>query len=157
MPRRNTVFPVRDYLDPRYRNGDIGKLINKVMQSGKKATALNTVYGALDMAADKLKKDQLEVFNQMLENITPIVEVKARRIGGANYQVPTEIKPRRRLSLAFRWLVDIARTRTGKPMTEKLALEMIDAYNNTGTVVKKKEETHKMADANKALAHFSKF
>jgi small subunit ribosomal protein S7 len=157
MPRRNTIFPTRDYHDPRYHNADIGKLINAIMISGKKETALNIVYGAMDVAAAKLKKDQIEVFNQILENITPVVEVKARRIGGANYQVPTEIKPRRRLSLALRWLVQTARTRPGKPMTDKLALEMIDAYNNTGAVVKKKEETHKMAEANKALAHFSKF
>ncbi len=157
MPRRTKNFLVRDFLDPRFKNADIGKLVNKLMISGKKEMALSAIYDALDMAAEKLKKEPIDIFNTMLENIMPVVEVKARRIGGANYQVPTEIKPRRRLSLAYKWLITISRARPGKPMAEKLALEIIDAYNNTGSVVKKKEETHKMADANKALAHFSKF
>lgn len=157
MPRRNINFKARTYQDPRYGNLEIGKLINKIMQGGNKQTSIDIVYGALDIAAKKLSKDHVEVFNQMLENIMPVVEVKARRIGGANYQVPTEIKPGRRLALALRWLTEIARGKTGKPMVDRLAAEIIDGYNNTGAVVKKKEETHKMAEANKALAHFSKF
>lgn len=157
MPRR-----IRNYLkpqskDPRFQDIRVGALINKVMKDGKKYLAINIVYSALAEAASKLKKDPLEVLEQVLENITPIVEVRSKRIGGGNYQIPTEIKPRRRLSLALRWLVVATRDKSGKPVADRLLRELLDAYDNTGTVVKKREEVHRMAEANKALAHFGKY
>jgi len=159
MPRRtrSLVRHGQDKVDPKFGRNNVNALINKVMLSGKKHVAMHLVYGAMEKAAVRLKKDQIEVFDQVMENILPVIEVRAKRIGGANYQVPTEIPAHRRNALALRWLVDSARARKGQPMEEKLAIELVDAYNNTGTVVKKKEETHRMADANKAMAHFSKF
>ncbi len=157
MPRRQSNFKKRLNPDARFNDAKVGLLISRVMVDGKKHIAEGIVYRALDKAADKLKKDPMVIFETVLTNITPIVEVKSRRIGGASYQIPTEINPGRRLSLAFRWLVQYSRVRTGMPMADKLAAEIIDAFNNTGTAVKKKEDTHKMADANKALAHYSKY
>jgi small subunit ribosomal protein S7 len=159
MPRRTRALirHGQDKLDPKFGRNNVNALINKVMLNGKKHVAMRLVYSAIDKAAAKLKKDQIEVFDQVMDNIMPMVEVRAKRIGGANYQVPTEIPAHRRNALALRWLVDSARARKGQSMEEKLAVEMVDAYNNTGTVVKKKEETHRMAEANRALAHYSKF
>ncbi|OIQ00562.1 30S ribosomal protein S7 [Candidatus Wirthbacteria bacterium CG2_30_54_11] len=157
MPRRQRNFKKRAQVDPRFKNDKVNLLINRVMVDGKKHIAQGIVYNALDKAAERLKKDPMVIFDTVLTNITPIVEVKSRRIGGASYQIPTEIAPGRRLSLAFRWLVQYSRARTGVPMEDKLTAELVDAFNNTGTAVKKKEDTHKMADANKALAHYSKY
>ena len=154
MPRRDFV-PKRDVLlDPKYNSEIITKLINKVMLDGKKSIAQGIVYGAFDLISDKTGEDPMKIFEQALANILPVLEVKARRVGGATYQVPVEIKADRRQTLALRWLVNFSRKRNEKTMQERLANEIIDAANNTGTTVKKKEETHKMAEANKAFAHF---
>ncbi len=154
MPRRGTVAK-RDVLpDPVYGSKILTKLINKVMWDGKKSLAEKICYRALDIIREKTKKDPLEVFEQALKNVMPVLEVKARRVGGANYQVPVEVRPERRLTLGIRWIVNYARLRAGKSMEEKLAAEIMDAANNTGAAVKKKEDTHKMAEANKAFAHY---
>ena len=154
MPRRNGV-PKRDVLpDPVYGSKVITKFINQVMLDGKKGTAQAIVYDAFDIIKEKMNLEPLDVFNQALENVKPLLEVKARRVGGSTYQVPMEIRPERRQTLAIRWLVMFARKRSEKTMKEKLAGELMDAYNNTGGSVKKKEDTHRMAEANKAFAHF---
>ncbi|HHW39854.1 MAG TPA: 30S ribosomal protein S7 [Syntrophomonadaceae bacterium] len=154
MPRRGTVAK-RDVLpDPVYGSKILTKLINKVMWDGKKSLAEKICYRALDIIKEKTKKDPMEVFEQALKNVMPVLEVKARRVGGANYQVPVEVRPERRLTLGIRWIVNYARLRAGKSMEEKLAAEIMDAANNTGAAVKKKEDTHKMAEANKAFAHY---
>lgn len=132
----------------------VAKLINKVMWDGKKTTAQKIVYGAFDIIREKTKKDPLEVFRQAVENVKPVLEVRPRRVGGATYQVPIEVQEPRRTSLALRWIVEAARARKGRPMKEKLAEEIIAAYNNTGTAIKKKEDTHRMAEANRAFAHY---
>ena len=154
MPRKGSV-PKRDVLpDPVYQSKVVTKLINQVMESGKKGIAQGIVYNAFEKSSAKLGVDAMEVFNQALNNIMPMVEVKARRIGGSNYQVPIEIRPERRQTLGIRWLVLYARKRSERNMEDRLAGELTDAYNNTGSAVKKKEDTHRMADANKAFAHF---
>ena len=154
MPRRGNV-PKRDVLpDPVYGSKVVTKLINQIMQDGKKATAQSIVYEAFDIMKDKLKMEPLEIFNQAMSNVMPVLEVKARRVGGANYQVPIEIRPERRQTLAIRWIVINTRKRSERGMSKKLAAELMDAYNNTGGSVKKKEDTHRMAEANKAFAHF---
>ncbi|MGB9791424.1 MAG: 30S ribosomal protein S7 [Thermacetogeniaceae bacterium] len=154
MPRRGPV-PKREVLpDPVYGSKVVAKLINKVMWDGKKSLAQRICYRAFDIIREKTKKDPMEVFDQALKNVMPVLEVKARRVGGANYQVPVEVRPERRLTLGIRWLVEFARQRQGKSMEEKLAAEIIDAANNTGGAVKKKEDTHRMAEANKAFAHY---
>jgi len=140
--------------DPVHHEKNITVFINKIMLDGKKSKAENIFYRALDFAAKKTNKKPIEVFNLALQNVMPILEVKSRRVGGASYQVPIEISPDRRMTLGMRWLIDFARKKTGKPMHEKLALELIDAVNGTGLAVKKKEDTHKMAEANKAFAHY---
>ena len=153
-PRTNSV-PVRDVLpDPTYGSKVIAKFINQVMYDGKKGTAQEIVYGAFDIVNNKLGQDAVDVFTKALANATPEVEVKARRVGAATYQVPCEIRPSRRQTLAIRWLVASARKRGEKTMMERVAAELIDAFNNTGNAVKKKEEMHRMAEANKAFAHF---
>jgi len=159
MPRRIRPFHKAraDRKDPRFQHDSITALINVVMVDGKKHTASGIVYAGIENAAAQLKKEPVAVYEQALENIMPLVEVKAKRVGGANYQVPTEIPTARRHALALRWLVQAARKRKGGTMGDHLKQELLDAYNNTGSVVKKKEEVHKMAEANKALAHFSKF
>jgi len=129
-------------------------LINQIMLDGKKSIAEAICYGALDIIKDKTGKEPLEVFDQALKNVMPVLEVKARRVGGANYQVPVEVRPERRQTLAIRWIVNNSRARSGKNMKEKLANELIDAFNNTGASVKKREDTHKMAEANRAFAHY---
>ncbi|MDN5344942.1 MAG: small subunit ribosomal protein [Clostridia bacterium] len=154
MPRRGSV-PRRGVLpDPLYGNTKVTKLINQVMLDGKKSLAQNICYEAFDTIKQKTGRDPVEVFEQALKNVMPVLEVKARRVGGANYQVPMEVRPERRQTLGVRWLVSYARARSGKTMAEKLAAELMDAANNTGGAVKKREDTHKMAEANKAFAHY---
>ena len=154
MPRRGNV-PKREVLpDPMYRSVLVTKLINSVMLDGKKGVAQKVVYGAFDIIKEKTDKDPMEVYTQALENIMPSLEVKARRVGGATYQVPIEVRPERRQTLGLRWLTAYARSRGEKTMKERLAGEIMDAANNTGSAVKKREDTHKMAEANKAFAHY---
>lgn len=154
MPRKGHIAK-RDVLpDPLYNNKIVTKLINNVMLDGKKGVAQKIVYGAFDRIAAKAGKDAVEVFEEAMNNIMPVLEVKARRIGGATYQVPIEVRPDRRQTLALRWLVMFSRKRGEKTMEERLANEILDASNNTGASVKRKEDMHKMADANKAFAHY---
>ncbi len=154
MPRKGPV-PKRDVLpDPIYNSKIFTKLVNQIMWDGKKSVAEKICYGALDIVEKKLNKDAMEVFEVAMKNITPILEVRARRVGGANYQVPVEVRPDRRQTLAIRWLVNYSRKRGEKTMAERLAGEIMDAYNSTGGSVKKKEDTHKMAEANRAFAHY---
>ena len=154
MPRRGNV-PKREVLpDPNYNSVLVTKLINSIMLDGKKGVAQKIVYGAFDIVKEKTGNDPLEMFEKALENIMPQLEVKARRVGGATYQVPMEIRPERRQTLALRWLVDFSRKRGEKTMAERLAGEIMDAANNTGNAVKRKEEMHRMAEANKAFAHY---
>jgi small subunit ribosomal protein S7 len=140
--------------DPVYGNKVVTKLINSVMLDGKKGTSQKIVYGAFDMIQEKTGKNPVEVFEEAMANIMPVLEVKARRVGGANYQVPIEVRPERRQTLGLRWLVSYTRKRGERTMREKLAKELMDAANNTGASVKKREDTHKMAEANKAFAHY---
>ena len=154
MPRRGNVAK-RDVLpDPVYNDKVVTKLINQVMLDGKKGIAQGIVYEAFTIASEKVGQEPKEMFAQALANIMPMVEVKARRVGGANYQVPIEIRAERRQTLAIRWLVAAARKRGEREMAQRLAGELVDAFNNTGSAVKKKEDTHRMAEANKAFAHF---
>ena len=154
MPRRSGV-PKRDVLpDPIYGSKVITKLINQIMQDGKKGVAQNIVYGAFDIIKEKTGSEPLDVFNKALENVMPVLEVKARRVGGSTYQVPLEIRPERRQTLAIRWIVSFSRKRGEKVMTERVAGELMDAYNSTGAAVKRKDEMHRAAEANKAFAHF---
>ena len=154
MPRKGNV-PKRDVLpDPVYGSKVVTKLINNLMIDGKKGKAQKIVCDAFDIIAEKTGEEALEVFNKAMDNIMPVLEVKARRVGGANYQVPIEVRPDRRQTLGLRWLVTYTRARGEKGMVEKLAREIMDAANNTGASVKKREDTHKMAEANKAFAHY---
>ena len=158
MPRRRVVAKREILPDPKYHNTVLAKFINMLMEHGKKSVAEKIVYGALDITNEKVKDreddDVLGVFNKALDNIRPMVEVKSRRVGGSNYQVPVEVRPNRRTTLAMRWLVDAARSRSEKSMGLRLAGEMIDAYHNKGNAMKKREDVHRMAEANKAFAHF---
>ncbi len=156
MPRRKTVAKRQIGADPRHDSVTVQRFINKVMKRGKKSVAERIVYQAMEMAADRLKRTPIEVFEQALRNASPSIEVKPKRVGGATYQVPVEVKSDRRLSLAMRWLLLSARNRSGKPMYERLGLELIDAYNNTGNTIKRKEDVHKMAEANRAFAHYGR-
>ncbi|MBI4844132.1 MAG: 30S ribosomal protein S7 [Nitrospirae bacterium] len=154
MPRRK-VADKRDILpDPLYQSKNVSKFINMLMKEGKKSIAEKICYGALDVIKGKMGSDPLKTFKTAIDNVKPSVEVKSRRVGGATYQVPTEIMPERRQALAFRWIIGFASKRPGKTMKEKLAAELMDAANNTGNSIKKKEDTHKMAEANKAFAHY---
>jgi small subunit ribosomal protein S7 len=154
MPRKGPV-PKRDVLpDPIYHSKYFTKLVNQIMWDGKKSLAENICYSAFDIVARKTGKDPMDAFEIAMKNITPILEVRARRVGGANYQVPVEVRPERRQTLAIRWLVGYARKRGEKTMAERLAGEIVDAYNGAGQSVKKQEETHKMAEANRAFAHY---
>ena len=154
MPRKGNV-PKRDVLpDPVYGSVAVAKLINSIMLDGKKGTAQSIVYGAFEMIEKQTGENPLEVFEKAMNNIMPLLEVKAKRIGGANYQVPVEVRPERRQTLGLRWLTKYTRARGERTMAERLAKELMDAANNTGASVKKKEDTHKMADANRAFAHF---
>ncbi len=154
MPRRRVVAKRVILPDPKYGDETLSKFINMVMNDGKKSIAEKIVYGALDVIAERGKGEPLEVFRQALDNIRPVVEVKSRRIGGATYQVPVEVRPSRRTTLAMRWLVEAARKRSEKSMGQRLAGEMMDAFENRGAAVKKREDTHRMAEANKAFSHY---
>ena len=154
MPRRRRPAK-RDILpDPKYGSRLITKFINCMMLRGKKGVSETIFYKAMDILEERIKKDPIEIFTQALENVKPVVEVKSRRVGGATYQVPVEIRPERRQALGLRWIIQNARNRSEKTMYQRLAAELMDAYNNTGASIKKKEDTHKMAEANKAFAHY---
>ena len=154
MPRRGNV-PKRDVLpDPLYNSKLVTKLVNSIMLDGKKGVSQKVVYGAFDIVREKTGREPLEVFTEAMENIMPTLEVKARRVGGATYQVPMEVRPERQVSLSIRWLINYARSRGEKGMTAKLSAELLDAFNGRGGAVKKREDTHLMADANKAFSHY---
>ncbi len=154
MPRRNRPERRRIDPDPRYNNATVQQTINRVMQRGKKGTAERIVYQALHRVGESTRQDALEVFLQALRNVTPQMEVKPRRVGGATYQVPVEIRADRRNALAIRWLLTAARARKGMAMAQRLAAEIEDAYHNTGAAVKRREDTHRMAEANRAFVHY---
>ena len=154
MPRRGHITKREVLPDPLYGSKVVTKLINNIMLDGKKGTAQKIVYGAFGRIQEKTGKEPLEVFETAMNNIMPVLEVKARRVGGATYQVPMEVRPDRRQTLGLRWLTSYSRARSEKTMEERLANEIMDAANNTGSSVKKKEDTHRMAEANKAFAHF---
>ena len=154
MPRR--YRPPKRKIDPdvRYNSVQVQSFINRVMKNGKKSTATRLLYDAFDLIENNLKKDPLEVFQQALKNVSPVMEVKPRRVGGATYQVPMEVSSARQFALATRWILAAARARSGRSFSEKLAGELMDAYNNTGPSIKKRDETHKMAEANRAFSHY---
>lgn len=154
MPRRRVVAKREVLPDPKFGNVTLAKFMNHVMVSGKKAVAERIVYGALEIVRERLGKDPVETFEEALEHIAPLVEVKSRRVGGATYQVPVEVRPSRRTALAMRWLVEYSRNRGEKSMPARLAGELIDASQNKGGAVKKREDVHRMAEANKAFSHF---
>ncbi len=154
MPRRRVAAKREILPDPKFGNITLAKFMNHVMVSGKKSVAERIVYGALDIVEERLKKSPVDVFEEALDNVAPLVEVKSRRVGGATYQVPVEVRPSRRTALAMRWLVDYARARGEKSMPQRLAGELIDAVQGKGGAVKKREDVHRMAEANKAFSHF---
>lgn len=157
MPRKKRVYKNKRYLkpDPKFQNLALSRFINYMMIDGKKSTAQRVVYGALEAVSEKTKNDPLLVFDSALRNVAPVLEVKARRVGGANYQIAQEVRPARRETLAMRWIRDASRARSGKSMMEKLAGELIDASNKEGGAIKKREDVHKMAEANRAFSHFA--
>jgi len=140
--------------DGRYNSVHVQTVIHHILKKGKKSLATNLMYGAMDIIAEQTKKDPLEVFDTALKNVSPAMEVRPRRVGGATYQVPMEVTPERRTTLAIRWILGAARERSGRSFSEKLANELIDAYNETGTAIRKRDETHKMAEANRAFSHY---
>jgi len=154
MARRREAAKRETTLDTRFKDKTVSMFINKIMQRGKKSLAERIVYSSFDIVKEKTGKDPLEVFKAALNNVKPAVETKSRRIGGANYQVPVEVRPDRQLALALRWIIEYARARSEKTMHDKLAGEIMDAFNNRGNAIKKREDTHKMAAANKAFAHY---
>jgi small subunit ribosomal protein S7 len=154
MPRRREVTRREILADPKYKNTLVAKFINKVMQQGKKSVAERILYRAMEIIQERTKEDPLKVFEKSVSNVKPVIEVKSRRVGGATYQVPQEIRPERRTALAIRWLIAYALERSEKSMEEKLAAELLDAANNRGGAIKKREDVHKMAEANKAFAHY---
>ncbi len=154
MPRRREVPKRKITPDPKYKDKLVSKFTNTLMYGGKKATAEGILYGSFDIVTDRFKEDPIEVFRKALDNVKPKLEVKSRRVGGATYQVPVEVRQDRRQALAMRWLIDYSKERGEKTMDQKLAGELIDAANNRGNAVKKREDTHKMAEANKAFAHY---
>ena len=154
MPRRREVTRREILADPKYKNTLVAKFINKIMQQGKKSVAERIFYHALEIIQERTKEDPLKVFEKSVGNVKPVIEVKSRRVGGATYQVPKEISPERRTALAIRWLIAYAQERSEKSMEEKLAAELMDAANNRGGAIKKREDVHKMAEANKAFAHY---
>jgi small subunit ribosomal protein S7 len=154
MPRRREVPKRRIIPDPKYKDKLVSKFTNTLMFDGEKAVAENILYGAFDVIGERFKEDPLEVFRKALDNVKPKLEVKSRRVGGATYQVPVEVRPERRVALAMRWIVTYARDRGEKTMRERLAAEFVDAAQGRGNAVKKKDDTHKMAEANKAFAHY---
>ena len=154
MPRKGSV-PKREVLaDPIYESEVVARFINKVMLKGKRSTAEHIFYGSMEIIKNKTNKEPIKVFNQAMDNVMPLLEVRPRRVGGATYQVPMEVRPERKFALAMRWLIGNSRKRAGKTMAEKLAAELMDAANGAGASVKKREDTHKMAEANKAFAHY---
>ncbi len=154
MPRRREITKREILPDPKYNNVLVAKFVNNLLKKGKKSVADSILYGAFDIIEQKTKESPVEIFERAVGNVKPVVEVKSRRVGGSTYQVPTEVSPTRRVALAIRWLINSAGNRSEKTMREKLAAELLDAANNRGTAVKKKEDTHKMAEANKAFAHY---
>lgn len=154
MPRRRVAQKREILPDPKYHSTMVSKFINAIMKDGKKSLAENICYGAFDIIREKTGEEPLKVFKTAIENVRPIIEVRPRRVGGATYQVPVEVRPNRSLAVAFRWIRDFARKRPERTMTERLAAELIDAYNKTGASIKKREDTHKMAEANRAFAHY---
>jgi small subunit ribosomal protein S7 len=154
MPRRREVPKRKITPDPKYKDKLVAKFTNCLMADGKKSVAEGILYGAFDVIQNRFKDDPIEVFRKALDNVKPKLEVKSRRVGGANYQVPVEVRPERRVALGMRWLVGYSRSRGEKTMMERLAAELVDAAQNRGNAVKKKDDTHKMADANKAFAHY---
>ena len=154
MPRRRVVAKREVLPDPKFGNSTLAKFMNHVMISGKKSIAESIVYGALDIVEERTKRDPIEVFDEALENIAPMVEVKSRRVGGATYQVPVEVRSERAQALAIRWLIDSSRKRGETTMVDRLSGELMDAANNRGNAVKKREDTHKMAEANRAFSHY---
>lgn len=154
MSRRNKPEKRQVLPDPRYNSVQLQSFINRVMRNGKRSTATSMVYGAFEMIEAKGNRNALEIFEQALKNVSPVVEVKPRRVGGATYQIPMEVPPYRRFALATRWILQSARSRSGKSFSEKLAGELLDAANNTGNSIRKREETHKMAEANRAFSHY---
>jgi len=154
MPRRRVSAGRVIAADPVYNSTVVNKLGKRMMLGGKFSTSLAVVYGALELVKEKAQKDALEVFLKAIENVKPVVEVKSRRVGGSTYQVPIEVRESRREALAMRWIIAAARNRSGKSMVEKLGAELLDAFNSTGTAFKKKEDTHRMAEANKAFSHY---
>jgi len=155
MARRKKIKNRESVPDVIYNNVLVGDFINHIMRCGKKTVAEKIVYGSFDIIKEKVKAEPVDVFEKAIENVSPLLEVKPKRIGGATYQVPKEVKGKRRISLAMRWIISAAKSKKGKPMKEKLAEELINAYNNTGTAIKRKEDTHRMAEANRAFAHFA--
>jgi small subunit ribosomal protein S7 len=154
MPRRREVTKREILPDPKYNNKLVAKFVNNLLRRGKKSIAESILYGAFDIIEKRTKEQSVELFEKAVNNVKPVIEVKSRRVGGSTYQVPTEVVPSRRVALAFRWLITHAKERTEKTMMEKLAAELIDAANNRGASVKKRESVHKMAEANKAFAHY---
>lgn len=154
MPRR--YRPPRREVEPdsKYNSELVARFINRLMQGGKKSVAASIMYDAFDIIEERTNRSPLQVFNQAIENVTPVLEVRPRRVGGATYQIPIEVRPERRTSLAIRWLIRTAQARKGRPMAERLADELMDASRNTGATVKRKEDTHRMAEANRAFAHY---
>ena len=146
---RRDVIP-----DPKYHNVELAQFINKVMLNGKKTVAQKIVYDALDLAADEVRRPQIDVFEQAIRNTTPMVEVRSRRVGGATYQVPTEVRPERRLALSMRWIIQAARARRGRPMAQRLSIELAEAARGQGSAVRRREELYRMAEANRAFAHY---
>ncbi|HZG66949.1 MAG TPA: 30S ribosomal protein S7 [Herpetosiphonaceae bacterium] len=156
MPRRGKYTKHQAPPDFRYGNPQLQRFINKVMLSGKKPAAEKIVYGALDAAAERLGRSQIEVFETALRNVAPTIKVTPKRVGGATYQVPVEIKGDQRFSLAMRWIITAARSRTGRPMVDRLSAELLDAFNNTGAAIRRREEVHRMAEANRAFSHYAR-
>lgn len=154
MPRRREITKREILPDPKYKSVLVARFVNNVMKKGKKSTVERILYHAFEIIKEKTKEEPLKLFEKALNNVKPVIEVKSRRVGGATYQVPTEVRPERRTALAIRWLINYAAERTEKSMVEKLAAELIDAANNRGGSIKKREDVHKMAEANKAFAHY---
>jgi small subunit ribosomal protein S7 len=154
MSRKRVTIRKRSEVDAKYNSELVYKFITRMMERGKYSVSSKILYDTLDIMKEKLGKEPLEILSKAMENVKPVVEVKSRRVGGSTYQVPVEIREERRNALAMRWLISFARARSGKSMCEKLSAELIDAFNNTGNAIKKKEDTHKMAEANKAFAHY---
>jgi small subunit ribosomal protein S7 len=154
MPRRNRPPKRKVIPDARYNSVLLSQFVNKLMHKGKKSLATRIMYDTIEIAGERMKKQPIEVLEEAVRNVSPVLEVKPRRVGGSTYQIPMEVPPRRQISLAIRWLLAAARSRPGKTMAEKLAAELVDAANGTGAAVKKREDTHRMAEANRAFAHY---